>query len=132
MRCTKLSEVFEAAQCSQSQRKCPHLRGPVEPALDVAVHRLRLKTSRAKVDNFDVAQGVFEQDVLWLQVAVDDGGITQQGQGPQDLQAAKEANFRQRGYCSQGLQACQGLALCKQQSGRLEPMQAARCHAQTY
>ena len=50
-----------------------HLRRSVESALDVRVHALVLVAAGAVIDHLDSASArLFQKDVLWLQIAVDD------------------------------------------------------------
>jgi hypothetical protein len=52
------------------------LRRAIEARLDVGVHRAALEASRPEIDELDLARsGIAEEDVLWLQVAMDNRGV---------------------------------------------------------
>lgn len=66
--------------------------GAVKAGLDVSVNLFLLAAAAAKVDNADVCvTGVAEEDVFWLEVAVDNAFLVEQGEADKEL-AGEAAN----------------------------------------
>ena len=73
-----------AADSSQAEEA--HLRGAVKSALNVGIHGAVLKAGRPKVNDLDLPRLALQQDILWLQVAVNDLRLPQNTQSVQYLQ----------------------------------------------